>query len=73
MIELGILYLVIRPWSFRRSWVRCLGAMTLFFPWTFLMMFITMHGGGITRIHFFWLVGIDLILITLLIWTLLTL
>ena len=71
VIELGILYLIVRPWSFRRSWMRIIGAMVFFFPWTFLMVFMTMHGGGIMLLHFLWLVVVDLILISIMMWTLL--
>lgn len=71
LVELAVLYLIIRPWSFRRSWLRVISAMVLFLPWTFLMIFMTMHSGGIFFLHFLWLLVIDLILISLLFWTLL--
>lgn len=71
LIELGILYLIVRPWSFRCSWLRVIGAIVLFFPWTFLMVFMTMHGGGIVMLHFLWLVVVDLVLSCILIATLL--
>lgn len=70
LIELGILYMIIRPASFRRSWMRVIGAIALFFPWTLLMIFMTMHGGGILMLHFLWLLVVDLMLIALLMWTL---
>ncbi len=70
-LELGILYLIVRPRSFHRSWLRIIGAIVLFFPWTFLMIFVTMHGGGIMLLHLLWLLVVDLILVLILMWTLL--
>ncbi|MFN8454160.1 MAG: hypothetical protein U0401_05710 [Anaerolineae bacterium] len=60
--ELVILYLILRPWSYRHSWGRSLAALILFFPWTGLHL-INMHAGGTTTIHGLGLLLLETILL----------
>ena len=66
LVELGLLYRILRPWSFDRSILRVVGAITLFAPWGVLNMLISMHSGGVFLWHMVWLVVVNLILIGLL-------
>ena len=50
VLELVILYLILRPWSYHHSWERPLVALSLLLPWTCLHL-INMHVGGVTTIH----------------------
>ena len=50
VLELMILYLILRPWSYQHSWERPLVALILFLPWTCLHL-INIHVGGVTTIH----------------------
>lgn len=59
--ELVLLYAILRPWSYRRSWGRALGALALLVPWTGLSMVMTMHAGGIVALHFLWLLLVTLL------------
>lgn len=53
--EVVILYAILRPWSYRRSWGRAAGALALLLPWTAMSMVLTMHAGGVVVLHFLWL------------------
>lgn len=52
--EVGVLYLILRPWSYRRSVARPLLALLLFVPWTFFSMVVAVHGGSSLFFHFWW-------------------
>jgi hypothetical protein len=69
LIELGLLYRILRPWSFDRSIGRVVGAMVLFLPWGVLNLLISMHAGGVFLWHMVWLVAVKLILVGLLLST----
>lgn len=62
LVELAVLYIVLRPWSFRRSFGRLLVVLVLFMPWTFLSMLASMHAGSIVSLHWLWLVAVDAVL-----------
>ena len=62
LIELALLYLIVWPWSSRRTGIRPLLALGVFVPWTCVWLFLTQHQGRILTIHFFWLVEVDIIL-----------
>ena len=58
--EVLILAVVIRPWSYHRSWTRALGALGLLTPWLAAWMFLGMYSGPTTGVHYmilvlFWL------------------
>lgn len=53
--ELVIVSAILRPWTYRRSWGRALGALALLVPWTGLALLMTMHAGGIVALHALWL------------------
>jgi hypothetical protein len=62
LLELAVLYAILRPWSYRRSWGRAVAALALFLPVAAFSMLMTMHAGGILSIHFFWLVAVLFVL-----------
>lgn len=62
-IELCIFYVLIRPWSFHQSISRPLLALLLFLPWLLFSLMICMHSGGVTFIHFLWVLLINFVLI----------
>ena len=64
-MELAVLYVILRPWSFRASWGRALLASLLFLPWTAVSAMAVMHSGGIFVLHAFWLLVVSLSLIAL--------
>lgn len=55
LCEIVLLWLVLRPWSFNRSWGRVLAAAALFTPYVALRMLAGMHGGPIISAHDIWL------------------
>lgn len=55
VVELIVLYLILQPWSYRRSWWRPLLALVLLVPWTFLSMVASMHADGVSVLHWLWL------------------
>ena len=61
--ELAVLYLIVRPWSYRRSFKRLIVALTLFVPWMTLSGMALMHAGAVVALHFFWLFVLDTALI----------
>jgi hypothetical protein len=61
---LGLL-VVLRPWSYRRSWGRALVALALFVPWTLVAAMLGMHAGSINGAHLLWRAGIVLVLLCL--------
>ena len=55
IVELLVLYAVLRPRSYHRSWPRALLALALLTPWTLLLMFAAMHSGPVIQAHGMWL------------------
>jgi hypothetical protein len=50
-IDILVLYAVLRPWSYHRSWRRALAALVLFTPWAVLNTFSLMHAGSVWATH----------------------
>jgi hypothetical protein len=69
LVELAVVYFILRPWSYRRSWLRPLGALVLYLPWTAFSMLMTMHAGGVFILHFLWLLAVVLILTVCSVWS----
>jgi hypothetical protein len=67
LIELGLLYCILRPWSFDRSVGRVVATIVLFLPWLTLNVLISMHAGGVFIWHLLWLMAVNLILVGLLV------
>jgi hypothetical protein len=57
-METAIAFLILRPWSYRRSWARAATATLLFAPWSLLNLLVIIHGGGIMVVHTLWLLGL---------------
>ena len=57
-VELCLVLLLLRPWSYRRSWGRALTALVLLAPWTFLFLAMAVHSGGVMIWHLKWLGGV---------------
>ncbi len=58
LLEATAVLLILRPWSYRRSWGRSLSAVIVVLPWTAFWGMSLMHAGGIVVIHFVWLVAL---------------
>jgi len=69
LLELAVLYAILRPWSYRQSWARSALALLLFLPWTAFSMLMTMHAGGVIVLHFLWLAGVIVALVLLTSWS----
>jgi hypothetical protein len=65
-VELAVIYLLLRPWSYERSWKRAAGALLLFTPWTGLHAMMLVHAGAIWSLHTMWLLVVWLGLAALL-------
>ena len=64
-LELAVLYVILRPWSFRVSWGRALLALLLLLPWTAVSAMAVMHAGGVFVLHALWLLVVSCSLIAL--------
>lgn len=53
-VEIAILYLILRPWSYRHAWRRSAAALALAVPWTALSTLAIMHTGRIWHALWFW-------------------
>jgi hypothetical protein len=62
-VELIILYLILRPWSYQRSWRRSLGALMVAVPWLGVSVFMTFHAGGIIAVHATWMLAVVILLL----------
>jgi hypothetical protein len=62
-IETGVLYAILRPWTYRRSVQRSLPGLAIFVPWTLFLMFRTMHAGNALLAHWMWLGIVDAVLL----------
>jgi hypothetical protein len=54
-IEVLVLWIIVRPWSYRASWARAGAAFLVFSAWTVLGGTGTLHGGRIDSWHWGWL------------------
>ncbi len=54
-VEIAVLALILRPWSFQRSWIRALVSAGVFFPWSLFTAVAGMHAGSIFAAHGLWL------------------
>ena len=64
-IELAVLYLVLRPWSYHASWRRSLWGLVMFVPWLGYLLLVSVHLDGILALHILWvalIVGLLLVL-----------
>ena len=63
LAELAVVYLILRPWSYRRSWKRAMVALLLCLPWTAFSAILLIHAGGVIRLHFFWMCSLVVVLV----------
>ncbi len=68
-VESLILYAIIRPRTYARSWKRSGAALLLFFPWLAVCAILLMHQPPYVFMHFFWLLLVNLILVVLCIYS----
>ena len=65
VVELLIVYAIIRPWSYQRSWRRALLALVIFVPWMILHAMASMHAGSVVALHVVWLLVLSVVLFVL--------
>ena len=58
LVAAGVALLILRPWSYHRSWLRALCAAVLFAPWLAFNFLLLIHSGGIMTLHALWLFGL---------------
>ena len=63
--ELILLYAVLRPWSYRRSWGRALAALALLLAWLIVAAVLALHAGPVLALHLFWVALCALIVLGL--------
>jgi hypothetical protein len=61
-VESLVLYAIIRPRTYDRSWKRSAAALLLFFPWLAVCAILLMHQPPYVFMHFFWLLMVNVIL-----------
>lgn len=61
-VEALVLYAIIRPKTYLRSWQRPAGALLLFFPWLLVCAVLLMHQPAYVWAHFLWVLLVNLIL-----------
>jgi hypothetical protein len=69
LVELAVVYLILRPGSYRHSWGRAALALAIFLPGAAASAVLTMHTGGIYSLHFLWMASVVLILVGCGIWS----
>ena len=69
LVELAVLYLVLRPWSYRHSAGRAALGLLVFLPWTFFSMILSLHAGGVVHLHLLWLLLVSAALFVTCIWS----
>lgn len=57
-IELVASLLIIRPWSYQRSWKRATLALAVAVPWTLVSIAMMMHAGGVIALHGLWMLAL---------------
>jgi hypothetical protein len=70
VVEVGVVYLSLRPWSGRRSWWRQIGAVIALLalvPWTVLLAVVGMHSGPIFGLHTLWVMALDVVVLSTLV------
>ena len=68
-VESLILYAIIRPKTYEKSWRHSAGALLLFLAWTAVCAILPMHGPPYVFMHFFWLLLVNVILAVLFIYS----
>jgi hypothetical protein len=66
-VEVLVLYLILRPNSFRWSWGRVLLALAVFVPWFIYSIAFIMHAPGWVFAHAYWLLAVVASLVILLV------
>jgi hypothetical protein len=56
-VEFAIIVAIVRPWSYRRSWLRSLGACVVFYFVSGHFVFTCSPNDAFTRYHTHWLIG----------------
>jgi len=69
LIECAVLVGLLRPWSWKRSWIRAGIALVLWSPWALLSLMSSMHAGGVWVIHGMWTLFVWCFLGTELFWS----
>lgn len=68
-VELLIVWAILRPGSYQRSWGRAAIGLGLLGPWLVVSLMATMHAGGIVVIHLLWVFTLTLLCGGLLAWS----
>jgi hypothetical protein len=69
-VESLVLYAILRPGTYLRSWGRCAAALILFLPWLAISALLLVHQPFYVYMHFFWLLLVNVILAALCLYSL---
>lgn len=69
LIELLVVWAILRPESYVRSWGRAALALVVLAPWAFASALATMHASGIFVIHLLWVLALAAACFILLVWS----
>jgi hypothetical protein len=69
LIEAVVALLLMRPWSYDRSWGRALIAAVVLMPWLLLNLMVMIHSGGIMVLHTLWLLALWLLFVGAAAWS----
>jgi hypothetical protein len=58
-VEIVVLYGILRPWSYDRSWRRAAVAWLVLLPWSVLLFAVIMHAGPTRAGHTLWLTLVE--------------
>jgi hypothetical protein len=62
LVELVLLYLALYPWDKEGLGWRMFFTLILWFCWMCFLGFMTIHSGGMSMIHLFWLLSVNIVL-----------
>ena len=62
-VELLVLLVILRPWSYNRNWERTLLALALLAPCVLTSGVLCLHAGGILIIHLLWVLGVSALML----------
>jgi hypothetical protein len=69
VMELLVIYAILRPWSLDSSrWRRAMALALVFVPWTMISMLSAMHAGGIVALHVLWVMVVLALALVLWLW-----
>lgn len=70
VVELVVALAILRPASYRASWLRAGAAFLVFAAWSVVSLLATMHAGGVIALHALWVMALALGCLVAMVWSL---